>query len=98
MNLLEKINSYNAVVYEIIDYFSKTVPDDHHWGVPDEEHWNGFRDFVKCNEAGVMLEMLCENIKDDLEISIPNDIYNKLVDVRKYFGVSPEYWQDILHE
>jgi hypothetical protein len=90
MNQLEKINNYNGIVYTILDYLNTIIP--------DKERWDGYKMSVKCGEGGVMLEIMCENIKDDFELIIPDEIYDKLVEVCNFFGVSPSYWQDILHE
>jgi hypothetical protein len=98
MNIIEKTDLYNDMVCQIIDYLNSTTPDDSHWGVPNDEHWDEFKNDVKSGEAGITLESICTNIKEDLEIVLPNAIYNKLVDVCKFFCVASDYWQDILHE
>jgi len=89
---------YNDIAFEIIDYLSKTVPDDHHWGISNEEHWNDFRDYIRCGEAEITIEIICTNITDDLELTLPKEIYDKIVEVCNFFNVSQEYWQNIKFE
>jgi hypothetical protein len=98
MNDLEKKTLYEQMAYDIINYIDCIFPGENRGNVYYNNKWDHYRNLVEHNEACIAFEDISDIIKDDLELTLPNDIYNKLVEVCKFFRVSPTYWQDILHE
>jgi hypothetical protein len=83
---LEKYEENNRRVKELITFYENLIGDQFI-----------LFDCIENNETLVGLETLCLEL-DSPDITLPVEVYQKLIDACKFLGVSPDYWQDILHE
>ena len=98
MNYLEQKISYEKMANEVIDYIDSVLPGEQWSNIYHKNRWDHYRELIEHNETCVAFETLSVVISEDFELTLPNDVYSKLVCVCQFFHVSSDYWQDIKRE